>query len=90
MLEDNILEQAEFKKYAKRNLVYYIADFSDREDGEEWKEDHAELMEKFPVKGFPRTYIISPQGEKLGVIGGADEDWGLKDFIDKIEGFRNK
>ena len=90
VLENNVLEQAEFKEYAKEHLVFYVVDFSNRDEGEEWKEDNADLVEKFPVRGFPCTYIVSPTGKKLGKIGGAEKDWGPQDFIKKIEKFTKK
>lgn len=90
VLENNIFEQAEFKDYAKENLVCFVADFSDRNEGDRWKEDNADLVEKYPIRGFPRTYILAPNGRKFGVIGGAEKEWGPQDFITKIENFKKK
>ncbi len=87
MLENNVFNKSEFIDYARKNLVFYVADFSDKKEGEDWKEDNADLLKKFPMGGFPRTYILSPAGEKLGKIGGAEKEWGPQDFITKIEKF---
>ena len=82
-----MLDKPDFKEYAQKNLVFYIADFSDRAEGEEWKKDNADLYNKFPCKGFPCTYIVSSSGKKMGKIGGAEKEWGPPEFIKKIEKF---
>lgn len=89
VLEDNVLNQSDFKDYARRHLVYYKADFSKEKEGEDWNEDNPDLVKNFPCSGFPCTYIVSPEGKKLGRIGGAEKEWGPSDFITKIEKFTN-
>lgn len=87
-LEANVLDQPEFKQYAKRNLVFYIADFSDSHDGDRWKKKNSDLLKKYPMKGFPTSYIIAPDGRKLGKIGGGGDT--MDEFIGKIENLKKK
>jgi protein disulfide-isomerase len=88
MLEDNILDQKEFKEYAKRNLVLYMADFSEKSDGERWKKNNPQLLSDFPCGGYPCAYLISTEGKKLGSISGCDEIWAPPDYIAKLEGYK--
>jgi thioredoxin-related protein len=90
MLEQNVLDQEEFEEYAKGNLVLFLADFSDSGDAEDWREEYPKLAADYPVSSYPCTYLISPTGEQLGRIGGCDSEWKPRDYIDKLENFRNK
>ncbi len=90
VLDENVLGQSEFEDYARGNLVYYIADFSDRDEGERWKKENAQLHEDFPCSGFPCAYLVSAEGKRLGRIGGAEEEWGPSDYIAKLEKFKKR
>jgi len=89
ILEKNVLDTSEFRDYSRRNLVLYIADFSEPADGERWKKDNADLYKKFPCGGFPCTYLLSTDGKQLGKIGGADSEWDAAYFINRLEGYKN-
>ncbi len=88
LLDGNILERSEFKEYAKANLVLYVADFSDRAEGEKWKKRNPDLVADFPCSGYPCAYLVSTDGKSLGKIGGCDEKWGPSDYIAKLEKFK--
>lgn len=89
-LESNILNKSDFKKYANANLVLFIADFSSSGTADDWKEDYPQLAKDFPCSGYPRAYLISTGGKKLGSIGGYDSEWSVQDYIDKLENFKGR
>jgi len=84
-LEDNVLNRSEFKEYAKGNLVLFVADFSKKSDGERWAKEYPELKKEFPCSGYPSAYLISPDGRKLGRLGGTKAP---EAFIAKLETLR--
>lgn len=88
MLEKGILGKDEFEEYANGNLVLLIADFSNPGDADDWKEEYPELIRDFPCSGYPCVYLMNPAGEKLGRIGGYDDEWSVQDYIGKLEKFR--
>ncbi len=87
-LEDNILSQKLFEEYADRNLVLFLADFSENRDAENWKEDYPQLIKDFPCSGYPCAYLMTADGKQLGQISGYDSNWSIQDYINKLDGFR--
>lgn len=88
-LENNVLNTDDFEEYAKVNCILYIADFSNSDDAEDWKEDHPDLFEKLPCSGYPCAYLITADGSCMGRISGYDSNWSVADYTSKLTNFKN-
>lgn len=83
-LEDRVFETSDFKRFSKGNLVLLIADFSKESDKKKWMKNNSVLADKFKASGYPCTYIISSDLKKLGKLGGYEEEWSTKVYIEKM------
>jgi protein disulfide-isomerase len=83
-LEDRVFKTSEFKRFSKGNLVLLIADFSEERDKKEWMKENSILADQFKASGYPCTYFISTDLKKLGKLGGYEDDWSTKIYIEKM------
>lgn len=83
-LEDRVFKTSDFKKFSKQNLVLLVADFSKEGDKKKWIKENSILVDKFKAGGYPCTYFISADLEKLGKLGGYEEKWSTEVYIEKI------
>jgi len=69
-LDKEVFSQDEFKKYAKDNLVLFVADFPRRKElPDDVKEQNKKLASKFGVTGLPTIMLLDKNGEKLQQTG---------------------
>ena len=70
-LKKEALDTKEFKAYAQRNLILVYADVPRyAELPRELVKQNRKLAQKFGVRGYPTTIILSPDGSEIGRIGG--------------------
>ena len=88
-LEKEVFSKAEFKDYAKTNLVCVLLDFPHQKSlSKKLKEQNAALAKKYGIQGYPTVLILSPDGELVGRTGyqaGGPKPYveHLKQMIDK-------
>lgn len=69
-LDEEVFSKADFKKYAKENLVCVLVDFPrQKKQGMKLAEQNTELAQKYGVQGFPTIIILSPEGNLVGRTG---------------------
>ncbi len=69
-LDKEVFSKSEFKKYAKENLVLFIADFPrGKPQSTKLKKQNEELARKYGIRGFPTVLILSPSGDEVGKTG---------------------
>ena len=85
-LKKNVLDKAEFKEFAKENLILVYADSPSKTSlPSSLEKQNNELAKRFGVRGYPTTIIIDPDGKELGRIGGYTPEYvkRLKDILAK-------
>jgi len=69
-LDKEILSQDEFKKFAKDNVVLFVADFPNSKPvKEDVLKQNTTLAEKYGVQGFPTVLLLDSQGKVLARTG---------------------
>jgi protein disulfide-isomerase len=83
-LDEEVFSKAEFKKYAKENLVCVLVDFPrQKKQDKKLKEQNAQLAGKYEVKGFPSIIVLSPTGELVGRTG--YQEGGPKKYVESLK-----
>ena len=69
-LNAEVLQKEEFKKYAKDNLVLFLADFPMRKkQGQAEKAQNRKLQQVYGVRGFPTVLLVDATGKELARTG---------------------
>ncbi|UDQ97088.1 thioredoxin fold domain-containing protein [Lentisphaerota bacterium WC36G] len=70
-LDNEVFSKKEFKEYAKKNLVLYLADFPrSNTQSPKLRKKNRELSDRFGVRGFPTVILLTPDGKtKVGKTG---------------------
>ena len=69
-LDGEVFSREEFRKYAKDNLVLFLADFPQgKAQSDELKKQNQELAAKYGVRGFPTVLLLNAKGEVLARTG---------------------
>ncbi len=69
-LDTEVLEKAEFKEYAKDNLVLFVADFPRQTKlPEQTATQNQTLLERYGVQGFPTLLLVDAKGDVIGRTG---------------------
>jgi thioredoxin-related protein len=70
-LDKEVFSKPEFQKWAKENVVLFMADFPRNSKGqsEKVKQQNQELAAKYQVKGFPTVLLLNKDGEVVGRTG---------------------
>lgn len=69
-LKKEVLDTAEFAKFAGCNLVLFEADFPRKTKlPEATKRQNEVLANKFGVRGFPTIYMLDAEGKSFGQVG---------------------
>jgi len=84
-LEDRVFKSRDFKEFANKNLVLLVADFSQKNDKEEWLEENTQISSKYKAGGYPTMFFITNDAGKLGVLGGFESEWSIEIYIEKIK-----
>lgn len=83
-LEKEVFSKAEFKTFAKANLVCVLVDFPrQKQQSKTLKEQNAELAAKYGVRGYPTVIILSPEGDLVGRTG--YQEGGPKAYVDSLK-----
>lgn len=77
VLKKNVLEKGEFKRFAERNLVLIFVDSPRRRSGmpRDLLDANVALGERYGVRGYPHTLIMTASGKVLGEISGYSDDY---------------
>ena len=65
-LENEVLDESEFERYAEKNLICVEADFPRRKKVTAGvKRQNMELQKKYGIRGFPTVLLLNPDNEKI-------------------------
>jgi thioredoxin-related protein len=88
-LDKEVFSKAEFKDYAKQNLVLVEVDFPQgKQQTKKLKEQNEKLQKEHGVRGYPTIVVLDPDGKKLGQLGYMEG--GPKNFIAKLDELKSK
>jgi protein disulfide-isomerase len=83
-LDKEVFSQEAFKKYAKENLVLFVADFPRQiEQAEELKKRNGELAEEYGVQGFPTVIVAAANGDAKARTG--YRAGGAESYVDHLK-----
>lgn len=88
-LDKEVFQQAAFQKYAKTNLVLFLADYPRaRQMPARVKKQNEALQQKYAIEGFPTVLLLDADGKVLGQTGyqkGGPEAYvkHLQEMLDK-------
>ena len=88
-LDGEVFSKADFKSYAKDNLVLVEVDFPNgKRQTKKLKQQNDKLKEEFGVKGFPTVIVLNSEGKKVGQLG--YQEGGPKPFTAKLDEMKGK
>ncbi len=88
-LDGEVFSKADFKTYAKENLVLVEVDFPNgKRQTKKLKQQNDKLKEEFGVKGFPTVIVLNSEGKKVGQLG--YQEGGPKPFTAKLDELKGK
>ena len=88
-LDKEVFSKKEFKDYAKKDLVLFLADFpSKKAQPEALKKQNKALSEKYGVRGFPTVLLLDAKGKVLAKTG--YRKGGPAAYVKHIEGLLKK
>lgn len=65
-LENEVLGENEFERYAKKDLICVKADFPRRKKiADDVKQQNMELRKKFGIRGYPTVLLLNPENEEI-------------------------
>ncbi|MBP5511502.1 MAG: thioredoxin family protein [Kiritimatiellae bacterium] len=83
-LNDEILKTSDFKKFAQKNLVLFIADFpSQKKLKKAVERQNKELASKYHVKGYPTVLLLKADGTVIGKTG--YQKGGGKEYVKMLK-----
>lgn len=69
-LDREVFSKKEFKEYAGKNLVLFLADFPRRKkQDDKLKKQNSDLAEKYSVQGFPTVLLMDAEGKVFATAG---------------------
>lgn len=72
-LKKDVFDTAEFKSWARDNVVLLELDYPKRKSqSADLKKQNAALAKKYGIKGYPTVLLLTPEGEKIGKLGYQD------------------
>ncbi len=88
-LDKEVFSQDEFKAYAKKNLVLFLADFPNRkEQSKEIKTQNTKLSKTYGVQGFPTVLLLDAKGKVLARTG--YRKGGAKAYVEHLKSLAKK
>ena len=88
-LDNEVFSKADFKSYAKDNLVLVEVDFPNgKRQTKKLKEQNEKLKGEFAVKGYPTIIVLNSEGKKVGQLG--YQEGGPKPFTAKLDELKGK
>lgn len=86
-MDRSVFSRAEFKEYARKNLVLVDVDFPrGRRLSTTQKKHNEELANRYGVRGFPTFIVLDQEGKQVATLGFTDG--GPKEFIAELEKLR--
>lgn len=86
-MERQVFSKDEFKRWAVTNVVLVSLDYPRGENvgtvPDAFKERNRKMLDEYGVTGFPTYFVLSPSGERLGVLG-ASRDATPKKFAEDV------
>ena len=84
-LDEEVFSKDEFKKYAKDNLVLFMADFPRRtKQAPDIKKQNEMLATGYGVRGFPTVLVLDSTGKQIAKTG--YQAGGPAKYIEHIKG----
>lgn len=84
-LDKEVFSKEEFKKYAKDNLVLFMADFPRaKKQPADIKKQNEALAKKYGVRGFPTVLVLDSTGKQVAKTG--YQAGGPGKYIEHIKG----
>lgn len=84
-LEKEVFSQDEFKKYAKDNVVLFLADFpAKKKQSDEVRKQNQELQKEYGIQGFPTVLLLNFKGDVLSRTG--YRKGGAAEYVKHLEG----
>jgi thioredoxin-related protein len=77
-LDNEVFSKAEFKKWAKENVILVKIDLPRKKISKKLKKQNDDLVKKYQVRGFPTILFIDSNGKavgKSGYIKGGPKAW---------------
>ena len=88
-LDKEVFSKAEFKDYAKQNLVLVEVDFPNaKPQSKKVKEQNQKLQKEHSVRGYPTIVVLNADGKKVGELGYMEG--GPKNFLAKLDELKSK
>jgi protein disulfide-isomerase len=87
-LRKRVFSQAEFRKYADKNLIFVEVDYPQRKkQSAELKNQNEKLAKQYGIdeKGYPTIVLLDPNGKTVREFNGYSGE-GVADIIAWIEG----
>ncbi len=85
-LDKEVFKKKEFKAWAKKNVILFMADFPSRKKiSSKEKRQNSKLAKKYKVRGYPTILVIDAEGTVLGKTG--YQAGGPKKYIKHLEKF---
>ncbi len=83
-LEEEVFSKDEFKKWAKKNVILFLADFPQAiEQTEKVKKQNNDLAKNYKVQGFPTVVVLDKTGKLIDKTG--YQAGGAKKYIEHLE-----
>lgn len=88
-LDKEVFSKADFKAYAKDNLVLVEVDFPQgKKLPKKVVEQNEKLQKEHSVRGYPTIVVLNPEGKKVGQLGYMEG--GPKAFLAKLDELKSK
>lgn len=92
-LKNEVFNTAEFKAWAKENVILLEIDFPQgKPQSEETKKQNAELQAKYNIEGYPTILFLTVDGEKVAEMGymkGGPKAW-IAEAQKVVDGYNQK
>jgi protein disulfide-isomerase len=82
-----VLDTAEFKDYAAKNVVLVELDYPHKKQDAALKKANAQLKDQYKITGFPTLVVLDKDGKEIGRQVGYLSG-GPKAFIAELEGYK--
>lgn len=83
-LDKEVFSTPEFKEYAGKNLILFMADFPiNKTLSPKAKQQNEDLMKNYKVKGLPSVLLLTSEGETILTTG--YKEGGPKPYIRSLE-----
>jgi thioredoxin-related protein len=83
-LENEVFSENEFKRYARKNLVTFIADFPRRKSlSKKTTKQNKELAATYGVKGFPTVVLVDAEGKEIARTG--YKEGGAEAYVEHLK-----